>query len=118
MVVAHKRLKQYDIALKFIDQAIANPTMIPFDKAKFYTNRGNIFYEQHQYEQAESSYVEAMRLYPQGLTARANLASIFAVTGRLQAAEQLYVEMLKIDPHNQDIVNNLAQVRAQLAQPQ
>jgi tetratricopeptide (TPR) repeat protein len=117
MVVAYKKLKDYQTALKFIDQALVNPTILPFDKAKFYTNRGNIFYEQNQFQEAETSYLEAIKLYPQGLTARANLASIFAVTGRLQESEKLYTEMLAIDPNNQDIRNNLAQVRVKLAEP-
>ena len=117
MVVAYKKLKDYQTALKFIDQALVNPSILPFDKAKFYTNRGNIFYEQNQFQEAETSYLEAIKLYPQGLTARANLASIFAVTGRLQESEKLYTEMLAIDPNNQDIQNNLAQVRAKLAEP-
>ncbi|MEK7990115.1 MAG: tetratricopeptide repeat protein [Thiotrichaceae bacterium] len=111
LVVGYKKLKQYEHALNIINQVIYNPSIDTLNRAKFYINRGNIYYELEQYDEAEQSYLTAIQLYPQSISARANLASIFAATGRLQEAENTYLDMLVIDPHNTVILQNLEKVR-------
>jgi tetratricopeptide (TPR) repeat protein len=111
LVVAYKKLKQYEQALNIINQVIHNPSIDTLNRAKFYINHGNIYYELEQYAEAEQSYLTALQLYPQSISARANLASIFAATGRLQEAENTYLDMLAIDPNNVVILQNLEKVR-------
>lgn len=111
LVVAYKKLKQYDHALNIVNQVIHNPSIDTLNRAKFYINRGNIYYELQQYAEAEQSYLTAIQFYPQSISARANLASIFAATGRLQEAENTYLDMLAIDPNNAVILQNLQKVR-------
>jgi tetratricopeptide (TPR) repeat protein len=98
IVVAHKMLRQYDEALKWIDIAFQNPTLRPFDQAKFLVNKGNILFEQRRYPEAEASYRQAMQVYPQNLKARINLASVLGMSGRIDEAIALYQEVLAIDP--------------------
>lgn len=111
LVVAYKKLQQYDQALNIINQVIHNPSIDNLNRAKFYINRGNIYYELNQFAEAEQSYITALQFYPQSISARANLASIFATTGRLQDAENMYLDMLQLDPHNTVILQNLQKVR-------
>ena len=111
LVVAYKKLKQYEQALNIINQVIHNPTIDNLNRAKFYINRGNIAYELERFADAEQSYLTALQFYPQSISARANLASIFAATGRLQEAENTYLDMLQLDPHNHVILQNLQKVR-------
>jgi protein O-mannosyl-transferase len=115
LVVAYRKLQQYNQALNIIEQVISEPDIDNFNLSKFYINRGNIYYELAQYSVAENSYQTAIKLYPQGISAYANLASIFAATGRLHEAEQLYLEVLTFDPHNTVILQNLAKIRQLLA---
>ncbi len=111
LVVAHKHLKQYHEALHIIDQVIGNPEIDMLNRAKFYINQGNVYYELGQYVEAEQSYLTAIQLYPSSISARANLASIFAATGRLQEAENTYLDMLRLDPQNAVILQNLEHLR-------
>ncbi|WP_353572269.1 tetratricopeptide repeat protein [Candidatus Albibeggiatoa sp. nov. BB20] len=111
LVVAYKKLKQYQQALNIINQVIKNPSIDILNRAKFHINRGNIYYELEQFGEAEKSYLTALQFYPNSISARANLASIFAATGRLQEAENTYLDMLIIDPHNTVILQNLEKVR-------
>ncbi|EIJ44283.1 tetratricopeptide repeat protein [Beggiatoa alba B18LD] len=112
LVVAHRMLKEYDEAIALINQAIASPSLRPFDRSKFFVNQGNIFYEQKRYAESEASYRQAIQYYPESLTARANLASILATTNREMEAIQLYEEILKIDPNNAVISENLQKVKS------
>jgi len=107
IVVAHKMLRQYDQALKWIDIAFLNSTLRPFDQAKFLVNKGNIFYEQGRYPEAEASYRQAIQVYPQNLKARINLAGVFGITGRHQEAVALYQEVLAIEPSNEFVNTQL-----------
>ncbi|ALG68935.1 tetratricopeptide repeat protein [Beggiatoa leptomitoformis] len=113
MVVAHRMLKQYDQANNLINQALSSPSLRPFDRAKFLVNQGNIFYEQHLYAETEAAYRQAIEYYPEGLTARANLASILAATGREAEAIKIYEEILKIDPNNAIVLENLKTIQSE-----
>jgi len=110
MVVAHKMMGEYAIALTWIDQALKGE-LNNFNRAKFLVNQGNIFYEQKRLAEAEQAYRRAIELYPAGLSARANLASILGTLGRNAEAEALYLEILKIDPNNAVVLENLAKLR-------
>ncbi len=112
MVVAYKKLQQYDLALHWIERSLKNPELRPFDRAKFYVNQGNVFFELHRYADAETSYRQAIQFYPQSLSARANLASILAATGRENEAEQMYLEILAINPNHAIVKQNLEKLRA------
>ena len=112
MVVAYKKLQQYDVALYWIDHSLQNVELRPFDRAKFYVNQGNVFFELRRYADAENSYRQAIQFYPQSLSARANLASILAATGRETEAEQMYLEILAINPDHAIVKQNLERLRA------
>jgi protein O-mannosyl-transferase len=107
IVVAHKMLRHYDEALKWIDIAFQDATLRPFDQAKFLVNKGNILFEQRRYTQAEAAYRQAITLYPQNLKARINLASVLGATGRVSEAKALYQEVLTIDPSNTFVMEQL-----------
>lgn len=126
MVVAYKMLRQYDKALKWVHGALARKQLLrPFDHAKFLVNQGNIFFElgrdshkkkryrkmQDYYRQSEVSYRQAIKIYPQNLKARINLASILATTRRFEEAIALYQEILAIDPSNVHVKQNLQKVQ-------
>jgi len=106
LIVGLKMLKKYDQALALTENVLKQPIQAHL-KAKFMINRSNIFYEQKRYDEAEVSLREAIAVYPDSITARANLASIVGTLGRLDEAEALYNEVLRIDPHNQVIQRNL-----------
>ena len=107
IIVAHKMLKQYEQALEWIDRFLRVPTLRPFDVAKFLVNKGNIFYEQKRYQEAEAAYREAIRIYPSGLKAHINLANVLGLTGRINEAISLYQEVLTIEPSNAAAQQNL-----------
>jgi len=111
MVVAYKMMGEYTVALTWIDQALRGE-LNHFNRAKFLVNQGNIFYEQKRLAEAEQAYRQAIELYPAGVSARANLASILGTLGRNADAEALYLEILKIDPNNAVVLENLAKLRS------
>jgi tetratricopeptide (TPR) repeat protein len=124
LVVAHKTLGQYAQALNWVNSALRQ-RLRPFEHAKFLVNRGNIYCElghKHQtqkdhteaqvyYRKSETSYRQAIKIYPQNLKARINLASILGITGRLNEAIALYEEILAIDSSNPYVKNNLQQLQ-------
>ncbi len=124
LVVAHKSLGQYNKALTWVNSAITQK-LRPFDLAKFLVNRGNIYYElgrkhrsEHDnkkasayYRKSEASYRQAIKVYPQNLKARINLASILGITGHLDEAIALYEEVLTIDASNAYVKKNLQKLR-------
>ncbi len=113
MVVAMRKLERHQEALALIEQILAGATLRNFDHAKFLVNRGNIQYQLRLYAEAEASYREAIRIYPQNIAARANLASALAARGNIPEAIQLYEEILQLDPSNQVILDNLARLKGQ-----
>jgi len=111
IIVAHKMLRHYEEALKWINYASANPNLRPFDRAKFLINQGNVFYEQGRYQEAETAYRQALANYPQNLKARINLASVLGTTGRIEEAMALYQEVLLIEPSNTLVKENLQMLK-------
>ncbi len=117
LVVAHKSLGQYGKALQWIDNSLAaKRNLRPFDQAKFLVNKGNILFElgrkskkdaYNYYNQAEVSYRQALKVYPQNLKARINLASILEVLGRPDEAIKFYQQVLTINPSNAYVKKNL-----------
>jgi hypothetical protein len=116
MVVAYKMMGEYTVALTWIDQALRGE-LNHFNRAKFLVNQGNIFYEQKRLAEAEQAYRQAIELYPAGVSARANLASILGTLGRNADAEAMYLEILKIDPNNTVVLENLAKLRSSAQVP-
>jgi Flp pilus assembly protein TadD len=115
LIVALKKQKQYDSALALTKKALSHP-LSPLMKSKFLINQGNIYFEQENAALAEAAYQEAIEVYPASITARANLASLLAATGRLQQAEELLLQVLQLDPTNQVMQANLAKMQAALRQ--
>ncbi len=116
LIVGLKMLKQYDKALQLTRSVLSQPIQ-PHLKAKFLINQSNIFYEQKRLKEAEASLREAIRVYPDSITARANLASIVGTMGRLDEAEVLYRQVLRLNPNNPVLQRNL-QALQQLRQQQ
>jgi tetratricopeptide (TPR) repeat protein len=124
LVVGLKKLKKYDKALNLIKIMLDKPTEIfgnnlhsqNMMRSKFIINRGNIYYETNRLVEAEQSYRQAIKMYPNSLSARANLASLMGRIGKLKEAEKLYLEVLKIDPDNKITQKNLEIIRNALKQ--
>ncbi|MDM8566756.1 tetratricopeptide repeat protein [Candidatus Halobeggiatoa sp. HSG11] len=122
LVVAHKSLGQYGKALKWIDNSLAaKRNLRPFDHAKFLVNKGNIYFElgrkpnkntKNYYKKAEASYRKALKVYPQNLKARINLASILEVLGRPKEAIKFYQQVLTINPSNAYVKKNLQRLKS------
>ncbi|MCP4699098.1 MAG: hypothetical protein GY862_19930 [Gammaproteobacteria bacterium] len=129
LIVGLKMLRKYNEALKLTERVMTQK-MKPFMRAKFLINRGNIYFEQSRslppktpdrkklgqrlVKAAEISYRQAIKVFPDSLSARANLASIMGSTGRYADAEALYLEVLEIDPDNRVIQKNLDLIRGQM----
>ena len=121
LVVAHKSLGQYGKALQWIDNyLVAKKSLRPFDQAKFLVNKGNIYFELGRkfpqkaggyYKQSETAYRRALRVYPQNLKARINLASILEVLGRPKEAIKFYQQVLIINPSNAYVKKNLQRLQ-------
>jgi tetratricopeptide (TPR) repeat protein len=111
LIVALQMLHRDEEAMKLIERFAEEP-MEPFVRAKFYLNRGNIQAARRRYPEAEASFRRALELFPDGLAAQANLASVLAQMGRAAEAETLYEAVLRFDPDDRDTRENLLQVRA------
>jgi tetratricopeptide (TPR) repeat protein len=126
LIVAYKKLGQYDKALEWVNHALALKSKLrPFDHAKFLVNQGNIYYEigrtyQQQgqsteaktfYQQSENSYRQALQIYPQNLNAQINLASILGMLGHIDEAINIYQEVLKIEPSNSYVQQSLQKLQ-------
>jgi len=126
LVVAYKSLRQYKNALKWIQHALSlKDRLRPFDQAKFFVNRGNIYFEvgRHYrqqgdknraanfFQQAESSYRQAIQTYPHNLKAHINLASLLGMLGQLKEAATIYQKVLAIDPSNHYVRQNLQKIQ-------
>jgi len=116
LIVGLKMLGRYEQALQLTKSVLSQPIQ-PNLKAKFLINQSNIFYEQKRLKEAEQSLRQAIKVYPDSITARANLASIVGTMGRLQEAEVLYRQVLRLTPNNPVIQRNL-QALEQLKQQQ
>jgi hypothetical protein len=113
LVVAYKTLHRYDEALRWIDTALnLKHRLRPFDQAKFLVNRGNIFYELKRYPEAETSYRQAIQIYPHNLKAHINLGSLLSLTGRYDEAIAIYQKVLAIDPSNAYVKGILQKLQA------
>jgi tetratricopeptide (TPR) repeat protein len=126
LVVAYKSLRQYNDALKWIQQALAlKDRLRPFDQAKFLVNQGNIYFEVGRYyqqrgeqkkvatfyQQSEASYRQAIQTYPHNLKAHINLASLLGMLGRFEEAVTIYQKILAIDPSNSYVEQNLLKIQ-------
>ncbi len=121
LVVANKSLGQYDKALQWINNSLsAKRNLRPFNQAKFLVNKGNIYFELGRksppksgqyYKKAESAYRQALRVYPQNLKARINLASILEVLGQPEKAIKFYQQVLAINPSNSYVKKNLQRLQ-------
>jgi hypothetical protein len=126
LVVAYKSLRQYNDALKWIQQALAlKERLRPFDQAKFLVNQGNIYFEVGRYYQqqgeqmkaatffqrSEASYRQAIQSYPHNLKAHINLASLLGMLGRFEEAVTIYQKILAIDPSNSYVEQNLQKIQ-------
>jgi tetratricopeptide (TPR) repeat protein len=98
-------------AMQLIERNLERATELPV-RALLYLNRGNIQLAENQPAEAEASFRSALALEPFNQPARANLASVWAQTGRLAAAESLFQEVLAVDPDDAALQENLLQVRA------
>jgi protein O-mannosyl-transferase len=110
LIVGFKMLKEYDKALHLTQQVLNQP-MTPLLKSKFLINQANIYYEQDRVSEAEQSLRQAIAIYPNDLTAKANLASLLGNRGSLDDAEALYLEVLRYYPTNKAVQENLQNLR-------
>ncbi|MBE9561408.1 MAG: tetratricopeptide repeat protein, partial [Proteobacteria bacterium] len=125
LVVAYKSLGKYEKALKWINNSLMGKSNLrPFDHAKFLVNKGNIYFELGRkskqgigkyYKQAEESYRQALKVYPQNLKARINLAGILEILERPREAIQLYQQVLAINPSNAYVKKNLQRLQSKIS---
>ena len=110
LIAALQMLERDDEALTLIAQLQARP-LEPPTRALLDLNRGNIHFNRHAFAAAESCYRAALALEPGNLTARANLASTLAQTGRFASAESLFQQVLEVNPDDASSRENLRQLR-------
>jgi len=112
MMWALRLLGRYDEALERGRRATARP-MRPDLRSTFYLNEGNVYFDRHEWPQAEVAYRAALGMAPHSIPAMVGLASALAQTGQLAEAESLYTVVLGLDPDDRLTRVNLWQVRAQ-----
>ncbi len=73
---------------------------IPIEKdAREFLNRGNLFYNLNEFEEAEKEYREAIRINPNYADAHNNLGNLFCHLKQYREAEKEYKEAIKINPN-------------------
>ena len=110
--VISAQLKQFDQALKYIDEAIVrNPKV-----AVFYNSKGNVLLRQHALDSAQEAYQQAIRLKTDYAVAYSNLGNCLYRQGKLIAAEKAYQKALHFEPNLVDAHYNFGILLAKLGE--
>ena len=73
----------------------------PHDKAVFYYMKGNRQAKVKQFDEAEKSLKTAVKINPDYLDAKANLAAVYLQKQQLSKAKVLLLEVLSVNPQHQ-----------------
>ncbi len=112
LIVGLKHQQRYREALGLTEDMLNTENIAPILRAKFLINQGNIYVAIRRDREAETAYRQAIKEYPPGILARANLANLLARQGRLAEAERLYQQVVAINPNNPTLQQNLEKIRA------
>jgi tetratricopeptide (TPR) repeat protein len=85
--------------------------------AAAYINLGTLFYNRHDYPQAERHYRKAIEVDPRYALAYFDLGNVLDETGRVQEAVQTYKTALQLAPTYADAHYNLALAFEKLREP-
>ena len=91
---------QLDKALHF-ETLVPVKMLTPHDKAVFYYMKGNRQAKIKQFDEAEQSLKTALRINPDYLDAKANLAAIYLQKKQVNKAKALLLEVLGVNPQHQ-----------------
>ena len=115
-VAVLRRLGKYDEALKFADHTLKQK-LSPLNRSKILNNKGNIYFNRKQHNKAKICYQNALRSYPENLTAMSNLGLIFALRGDVLKAKEMFQQVLKRNPHDKDVLRKLSSLSERNPRP-
>ncbi|MGK7946689.1 MAG: tetratricopeptide repeat protein [Microcystaceae cyanobacterium] len=93
--------KLYVQAVNLLNKALkAEEEIEPENKALIYNALGFAYFAKEQYDLAVRNYKEAIKLYPEYITALNNLGNVYEKKQMTSKALETYQESLKIEPTN------------------
>ena len=87
-----------EAALQIADDFVTRDVK-PINKSKMLTNKGNLLFQDRQFDRAEESYRQAIEVFDTNVAPMNNLGILLMKQGRLDEAEQMFVRVLSIDPN-------------------
>jgi putative inorganic carbon (HCO3(-)) transporter len=82
----------------------------PYDYAETYSQLGNLYMVQSNFEQARDAYLRAVELAPGHIVVRKNLAMAYTRLGDKENHIRQWVEVFKLDNNDQDAVEYLLSI--------
>jgi tetratricopeptide (TPR) repeat protein len=108
--------KLYVQAVNLLNKALKTGEEIePENKALIYNALGFSYFAQEQYDLAIRNYKEAIKLYPEYITAMNNLANVYEKKQMTNKALETYEESLKFEPTNKVAKKRSESLRKRLA---
>ena len=98
-------------AIELISQAISYDKT---GKPLYHYNLGLVLEKEGRLHEAESAYVEALRLNPSYVEAQSNLGNVWRSQGRLKEAAQAFQTVLRMTPRSVEAHNNLGVIFKEL----
>ena len=98
-------------AIELISQAISYDKT---GKALYHYNFGLVLEKEGRLHEAESAYLEALRLNPSYVEAQSNLGNVWRSQSRLKEAAQAFQTVLRLTPRSVEAHNNLGVVLKEL----
>jgi predicted negative regulator of RcsB-dependent stress response len=86
------------------------------EKAKLYFDRGNLYSQRLEWEQAARAFRKVLEYEPKSVPARVNLANALFRLGQLQEAQAEYERCLQENRHQESALFGLAQIQIRLQQ--
>ena len=111
---AHIRQKQYDVALKELQQLLAKYKLSPSEQANAYGAMGEIYSRTGDLPKAIENLEKSRRLAPDNVALLNFLAQTYNRAGQREQARRTFQDALSKDPGNPQTMNNLAYLMADL----
>jgi tetratricopeptide (TPR) repeat protein len=108
--------KLYVQAVNLLNKAFKTEEDVePENQALVYNALGFAYFAQEQYDLAIRNYKEAIKLYPEYVTALNNLANVYEKKQMANKALETYEESLKVEPTNKVAKTRSESLRKRLA---
>lgn len=108
--------KLYSQAVNVLNRALkSKETVEPENQALVYNALGYAYFAQEQYDLAIKNYKEALKLYPEYVTAINNLGNVYEKKQMTTKALETYEESLKYDKKNKVAQRRVESLRKRLA---